>query len=106
MLLKPRVAQASLAINSGDSSKDRVVQTAVQAALTMAPSATANVVTVTRCEAPGAEIAAKFELMASPLQVSSIWNKLRQSKPAREFVRRLTRKPKPVRKPVKEVRAT
>jgi len=106
MALKPRVAQASLGVNTGDSAKDRVVQTAVQAALAMAPASMTELVALSRCEAPGAEISAKFELMASPAQVASIWNGLRQSKQAREFIRRLTRKTKPVKKPVREVRAT
>lgn len=104
--LKPRVAQVSVAVNTGDYAKDLVVQTAVQAALTMTPASVRQAVTFSKCAASGAEITAKFELYASPMQLSSIWNKLRQSRPAREFVRRLMRKPKPVKKPVREVRAS
>ncbi|MBC7770592.1 MAG: hypothetical protein H7124_17560 [Phycisphaerales bacterium] len=101
-----RVAHTSLAINTGDYAKDLVVQTGVQAALTLTPAAVRDSVTFSKCAAPGAELTAKFELFASPMQLASIWNGLRKSRPAREFVKRLRRKPKPVKKPVREVRAT
>lgn len=104
--LKPRVAHVALGVNTGDYAKDLVVQTAVQAALTISPAAVRDAVTFSKCETPGAEIDAKFELYASPLQISSIWDQLRSSKPVREFTRRLRRKPKPVKKPVREVQAS
>ncbi|MBL8542448.1 MAG: hypothetical protein JNJ63_01435 [Hyphomonadaceae bacterium] len=102
--LKPRVAEVALVINVEDGAKSRVIETAVQAALTMAPPALRQVCSVTQGGAAGAELSAKFELDASPARLGSIWNRYRRSRAAREFVKRLRRKPKPVKKPVREVR--
>lgn len=104
--LKPRVAEVKLLVDTGDSGKDRVVETAVQAALTLAPSKVRDVCSYARSSGPGAELSARFELNASPSRLSAIWKRLRTSRPAREFVKRLNRKPKPVKKPVREVRTT
>jgi hypothetical protein len=104
--LKPRVARVALAINLADPAQNLVVQTAAQAALAVAPAAIREKVFISKCQTPGAELTARFELMASPLTLWSIWNGLKQSRAAREFRRRLKRKPKPVKKPVREMRAT
>ena len=50
-------------------------------------------------------MSAGFELYASPMQINSIWNDLKNSRSAREFRKRLKRKPKPQKKAPKEVRA-
>jgi hypothetical protein len=101
---RPRTAQLSLGLNLGDQAQNLVVQTAAQAALAVAPAAIRESVTLSKCEAPGAEIVARFDLTAPPLRLWSIWRQLNNSRPAREFKRRLRRKPKPVKKPVREVR--
>lgn len=92
--LKPRVAKLELRLNLGDSSHTRVVQTAAQAALAVAPVALRERVTVSQSEAPGAEISGEFELNASPAQLSAIYNKLRRARAVEEFSRRLNRKAK------------
>ncbi|HYD73459.1 MAG TPA: hypothetical protein VEF55_09990, partial [Candidatus Binatia bacterium] len=79
--------------------------TAVHAAIASARGALRERVQVHKCEAPGAEVSAGFELYASPMQINSIWNDLKNSRSAREFRRRLKRKPKPQKKAPKEVRA-
>lgn len=104
--LRPRVVRVDLRINLADSAQSRVVQTAVQAALAAAPAALRERVRLESCEAPGAEITAAFELYASPVQIRSIWNGFKTSRSAREFAKRLKRKPKPQKKAPKEVRAT
>lgn len=104
--MKPRVARFALAMNLGDHAKNLVVQTAAQAALAAAPGAMRENVLISKCEAPGAELSARFELSASPLALWSIWRGLKGSRAAREFRRRLRRKPKPPKKPVREVRAS
>lgn len=93
--LKPRVAKFDLRMNLADTSHTRVVQTAVQAVLAIAPAALRQSVSVSQSEALGAEISAEFELMASPAQLNSIYGKLKSSRAAREFRRRLNRKLKP-----------
>lgn len=103
---KLRSANFSLAVNTGDNAKDLVIQTAAQAAITMAPAKIGQSFTFAKAAVPGAELSAKFELMASPSRLQSIWSRLKSSKPAREFSRRLRRKPKPEKKPVREVRAS
>lgn len=92
--LKPRVAKLDLRLNLGDSSHTRVVQTATQAALAVAPAALRQHVTVSQSEAPGAEISGEFELHASPAQLSAIYNRLRRARAVQEFNRRLNRKTK------------
>lgn len=104
--LKPRVARVALAMNLGDQAQTLVVQTAAQAALAVAPAAIREKVFISKCDAPGAEITARFELTASPLALSSIWKDLKRSRAAKEFRRRLRKKPKPAKKPVREVRAS
>jgi len=103
---KPRVAQLSLSLNLADQAQNLVVQTAAQAALAVAPAQIRQSVAISKCEAPGAEIVARYELTAPPLRLWSIWRQLKSSRPAREFRRRLRRKPKPVKKPVREVRTS
>lgn len=103
---KLRTANIGLMVNTGDTAKDLVIQTAAQAAITMAPAKIAQSFTFGKAAVPGAEFNAKFELMASPSRLQSIWSRLKSSKPAREFGRRLRRKPKAEKKPVREVRAS
>lgn len=101
----PRVARIHLGVNLGDPTRNLVVQTAAQAAFAAAPAGMRDLVVVSKCEAPGAELLGRFELDASPAQLSSIWAGFRDSRAAREFRKRLKRAPKPTKKPVKEVRA-
>jgi hypothetical protein len=104
--LKPRVVRVEVRVNLADTAQNRVVQTAVEAALASAPAALRERVRVEKCEAPGAEIVAAFELYASPAQINSIWTSFKQSRSIREFIKRLKRKPKPQKRAPKEVRAT
>jgi hypothetical protein len=103
--LKPTITRIAVGVNLADTAQNTVVQTAVQAAIASAQAALRERVQVHKCEAPGAEIAAGFELYASPMQINSIWNELKNSRSAREFRKRLKRKPKPQKKAPKEVRA-
>lgn len=105
-VLKPRAARLALALNLGDAAQNLVVQTAAHAPLAAAPASIRESVTISKCEAPGAELTARFELTASPLRLWSIWNDLKGSRAAKEFRKRLRRKPKPAKRPVREVRAT
>lgn len=100
--LKPRVANLALSVNLGDSSKDLVMQTAVQGALALAPENLRRAVTFAKNEHPGAELIARFDAMASPLRVRSIYDRLRKSRPVREFRQRLRKKQKTRGKPPKE----
>jgi hypothetical protein len=102
---KPYVATLELALNLPDNAQTRVVETAAQAALATAPAALRDCVQITKCEAPGAELKAEFKLNASPLTLSSIYGDLKNARASREFRRRLKTKPKPVKKPVREIRA-
>jgi hypothetical protein len=104
--LKPRFARVGLALNLGDSSQNLVVQTAAQAAIAAAPAALRDAVSITKCEAPGAELSAAFELSASPMQLASIWGAFKNARSVREFRKRLRRVPKASRKAPREVRAT
>ncbi len=103
--LKPRVAKLELGLNLGDSAQNLVVQTAAQAALATAPVAVRASLIVYKCETPGAELKGEFRLYASPMQLASIYGDFRNSKPAREFRRRLRKRPKPHKKGPGEVRA-
>lgn len=103
--LEPAVSRVDIGLNLADTSQNTVVQTAAQAALASAPAALRERVRVHKCEAPGAEIAANFELFVSPMRLRSIWLGLRNSRSAREFRKRLKRKPKAQKKAPKEVRA-
>jgi hypothetical protein len=103
--LQPSLTRVDVGANLSDTAQNTVVQTAVHAALAAAPAALRERVRLYRCDAPGAEIAMSFELYASPLQINSIWNDFRNSRSAREFRKRMKRKPKPQRKAPKEVRA-
>lgn len=104
--LKPRVVQLTLGLNLGDTARDRVVQTAVHAALAAAPAALREHVVVTRTEAPGAELSGEIKVSASPAQLSAIWGRFRGSRAAQEFRRRLTKKQKPGKKGAREVRVS
>ena len=64
--LKPKVSRLDIGLNLSDSAQNLVVQTAVEASLASAPVAMRETVTVQRCGAPGAEIALRVELLASP----------------------------------------
>jgi hypothetical protein len=104
--LNPKVAAFSLHFNLGDPAQQRVVDTAAHASLAVAPAAIRERVIVARSELPGAEISARFELDASVAQINSIYNDLLNSRAGREFRKRLKRKPKPAKRPVREVRAS
>jgi hypothetical protein len=103
--LKPAVTRVDVGVNLIDTSQNTVVQTGAQAALAAAPAALRERVRVFKCDAPGAEVAVAFELFASPMQINSIWSDFKNSRSAREFRKRLKRKPKPQKKAPKEVRA-
>ena len=103
---RPRLARLELGVNLGDPGRSRVVETAVQAAYAGAPAAIRDIIVISQCETPGAELRGRFELNASPARLSSIWSAFRNSRPAREFRRRLRSKPKPEKKPVREVRTS
>jgi len=103
--LAPAVTRIDIGVNLADTAQNTVVQTAAQAALASAPAALRERVRVQKCEAPGAEVTASFELYVSPLQLNEIWNDLKNSRSAREFRKRLKRKPKPQKKAPREVRA-
>lgn len=105
-LLSPKVARVEIKLNLGDPARNLVVQTATQAALAAAPVRVRDSVAITKCEAPGAEFAAKFELNAAPAQLASIYGQLRESRAVREFRRRLKKTPKPSKKPPREVQAS
>lgn len=104
--LKPKVAKLDLRLNLGDGAQTRVVQTAAQAALAIAPAGLRQNITVSQAEAPGAELSGEFELLASPAQLSGIYGRLKGSRAAQEFRRRLTRKQKPGKKGGREVRVS
>lgn len=93
--LKPRVAKLELRMNLADTAHMRVVQTAAQAALAMAPAALRQCVTIAASENTGAELSGEFELHASPAQLNAIYGRLKGSRAAQEFRRRLNRKIKP-----------
>lgn len=103
--LNPRALRAELAVNLPDTAQNTVVQTAVQAAIASAPTALRDAISVRKCEPPGAELTASAELLASPMQLRSIWNAFKNSRSTREFRKRLKRKPKPQKKAPREVRA-
>jgi hypothetical protein len=102
--LNARAVRVDLLLNFGDPSKDRVVQTAIQAALAVAPARLRESVAIAKSEAPGAELGAQIELNASPARLSSIYARFKNSRPAQEFRRRLTRRRKPGKKGASEVR--
>ena len=104
--LHPREARISLGLNLADPAQNVVVQTAAQAALAMAPASLRERVAISKCEAPGAEVSMQFEVIASPARVLSIRDRFRRSRAGREFQRRLKRKPKPAKRPIREVRAS
>jgi hypothetical protein len=83
-----------------------VVQTAAQAALAAAPAALRERVAVVMIETPGAELAANFELDASPATLNAIYGRLKRSRAVQEFRRRLNKKQKPSKKGAKEVRVS
>lgn len=103
--LKPTVTRIDVGVNLADTAQNTVVQTAAQAAFASAPAALRERMRVTKCEAPGAEISAAFELYVSPIQLKSIWSDFKSSRSVREFRKRLKRAPKPNKKAPKEIRA-
>jgi elongation factor P--beta-lysine ligase len=48
-------------------------------------------------------MSAGFELYAAPVELLSIWREFKNSRSAREFRRRLKRKPKPQKRAPREV---
>ena len=105
-LFAPRAARVELGLNLADSAQNRVVETAAQAAMAASPAALRDSVRFYKCEPPGAELIVRFDLTASPQQLSAIYSDFCASRPVREFRRRLRSKPKPAKKPVREVRAS
>jgi hypothetical protein len=103
--LEPQVTQVELSVNLNDAAQERVVQTAVQAALATAPAALRERVLVSRHEAPGAELIAHFEVYVSPAELKRIYGQLKNSRAVREFRKRLARKVKQEKRPAREVRA-
>ncbi len=93
--LKPRIAKLELRLNLADTSRTRVVQTAVQAVLAVAPAALRQNVIVSQSEELGAQLSGEFELSASPAQLSAIYRRLKSSRATQEFRRRLNKKTKP-----------
>ena len=93
--MKPKVAKLELRLNLSDAARTRVVQTAVQAALTAAPAAFRQNVIISHLETPGAELSAQFEVMASPAKLNGIYQRLKSARATQEFRRRLTKKSKP-----------
>lgn len=104
--LKPKIARLDLRLNLGDSAQTRVVQTAVQAALAIAPVALRERVSFSQCESPGAEISGEFEVNASPAQLSAIYGRLKSARAVREFGRRLNKKTRGGKKPPPEVQVS
>lgn len=100
-----RLGRLDVGVNFGENAQNLVVQTAAQAALAAAPVALRESVTVTRREAPGAELVGLAELYASPARLKAIYARLKTSRAVREFRKRLMRKQKPVKRPAREVRA-
>ena len=103
--LKPSVARFELLLNLPDPSQARVIETGAYAAMAVAPAAIRDAIVIGKCDTPGAEVHAKFELTATPGQINAIYNTLKESRPGHEFRKRLKRKPKAPRRPVREVRA-
>ena len=100
--LKPRVGNVALGLNLNDRAMDVVVQTAARTALELSPEMVRRNVSVSKSETPGVELVARFDLNASPLRMQSIYDRLRNSVSAKEFRRRLKRKPKPQKRPPRE----
>jgi hypothetical protein len=104
--LKPKVVKLDLRLNLGDGAQTRVVQTAAQAALAVAPVALRQSITVTQAESPGAEVSGEFDVNASPAQLSAIYNRLRSARAVQEFRRRLNKKSKGGKKPPADVQVS
>lgn len=100
-------ARFDVGLNLGDSARDLVVQTSIEAALASAPVAVRQSVTIQKCGAPGAELAARLEVTASPATLDAIYSRFKSSRAVKEFRRRLRQKVrgKPGKAP-KEVRAS
>ncbi len=93
--LRPRVAKLELRLNLADTSRTRVVQTAVQAVLAVAPAALRQNVIVSQSEELGAQISGEFQFNASPAQLNAIYGRLKSARATQEFRRRLNKKTKP-----------
>lgn len=104
--LKPRTVRLTLSLDLGNASQNLVVQTGAQAALAVAPAALRERIVIQKATAPGAELSGDFELSVSPAQLNSIYSRFKNSRAAQEFRRRLKRKPKPEKKPTREVRVS
>lgn len=103
--LKPTLARFELLLNLPEPGQTRVVETAVQAVMAMAPAPIRQAATLGKCETPGAELHAKFEVLASPGQLNAIYNGLKESRSGHEFRKRLKKKPKSPKRPIREVQA-
>lgn len=104
--LEPRMVQISLGVNLADSAQNRVVETAAQAALAVAPASLRERVSISRSEAPGAELGAQFDVDVSPAQMNAIYSGFKRSRAVQEFRRRLNRKRKAPKKDAREVRVS
>lgn len=103
---EPRNARFDLGMNLSDSAQIRVIDTAIQAVLAAAPAPMRQAIAITRCETPGAELVARFELSISPMALNAIHSRFKNSRAVREFKKRLKRKPKHAKKAPREVRAS
>lgn len=103
----PKRARLELGLNLGDSAKNLVVQTSVEAALASAPLPVRQSVTLQKCGAPGAEFSVRMELSASPAALDAIYGRFKSSRAVREFRKRLKQKVKgKAAKAPREVRAS
>lgn len=101
-----REGQVRLGLNLADAAQNRVVQTAAEGVLALAPAQLRACVQIGACEAPGAEVSVQAAVTASPARVLAIRDRFRTSRAGREFQKRLKRKPKPQKRPVREVRTS
>lgn len=102
--MRPRVARLELGLNLSDPAQNLVVQTAVQAALAVAPAPMRETILISKSETPGADLVGRFELYASPMQLASIYDAFKRSEPVRQFLRQLKRRAKPTKKAPGEIR--
>jgi hypothetical protein len=103
LALKPQVANVAFEFNLGDGAMERVIQTAAQGILGVATEPLRKTVSIGKRNEPGADLLARFDVLASPLTMRGIYLSFRNSRPAAEFRRRLRRKPKSGKKPPREI---
>lgn len=99
-----REGRLHLGLNLADAAQNRVVQTAAEAAMAMAPPQLRERIEIGACATPGAEVSMQFAVTASPSRILAIRDRFSSSRAGREFQKRLKQKPKSVKRPVREVR--